>query len=192
MKKNSIIIISAFLLLNLLSGCSSSEKKVQLGAFETGANSPAGENNSLFSLTNIQSGFMINSVLDQSGREISAWRMTQQETPVEVLVTSPSGWVQFNDPLTNQCLNALSGRSLAKGSCDGKASLFILIPSTTGAVQIQSVVSGMCIVDKENEAFFKFGKCVADFTQPQLIVPEKNLWMLNPPVTVSTLAPINI
>ncbi|EKC2495426.1 toxin [Salmonella enterica] len=192
MKKNSVITIVFFFLFSILSGCSSSEESEQPGASNANSDSITPENGSLFSLRNIQSGFMIPSVLNQEGREISGWRLIQQPTPAEALVHSPSGWVQFNDPLTERCMIAASGLNLVKGACNTRESLFILIPSTTGAVQIKSVVSGKCILDQEDGDVFKFGECIADIQKPQLIVPERNLWMLNPPVTVSSIAPVKL
>lgn len=187
------IIFALICIINITSGCSSSNNSAS--TFLNSESDLYGEeNSSLFSLRNIQSGFMIYNILDQKGREQSGWKLIPQETPIEVLATTPGGWIQFKDPVTQQCLNARGGRALSKGTCDirDKESLFILIPSTTGAVQIQSVYSGDCILDKNNTDSFLFGKCISDLQQPQLIVPEKNLWMLNPPVTPSTPAPITI
>ncbi|ECY4647022.1 toxin [Salmonella enterica subsp. enterica] len=152
---------------------------------------PATENSSLFSIRNVQSGYIINNVVDQFGREMNNWQLVPQVTPADVLAINPSGWVQFKDPKSFSCLIDQSGRSISKGTCDikNKSSLFILIPSTTGAVQIKSFSSGKCLVDKLEGAGFIFGECVADASRPFLTVPEKNLWMLNPPVTASSVAP---
>ncbi|HBZ9867804.1 TPA: toxin [Salmonella enterica subsp. houtenae] len=145
-------------------------------------------------MRNVQSGYIINNVVDQSGREMNNWQLVPQVTPSDVLAVSPGGWVQFKDPMSFSCLTDQGGRSVSKGSCDIKnqSSLFILIPSTTGAVQIMSFTSGKCLVDKAEGAGFIFGECVADVSRPFLTVPEKNLWMLNPPVTASSVAPENV
>ncbi|SUG15045.1 Cytolethal distending toxin A/C family [Salmonella enterica subsp. arizonae] len=99
---------------------------------------------------------MITNILDQQGREQSGWELIQQETPIEVLATTPGGWIQFRDPITRQCLNAINGVALTKGTCDlkNRESLFVLIPSTTGAVQIQSVNSKTCVIDQDNTDHF--------------------------------------
>ncbi|EDQ1985366.1 toxin [Salmonella enterica] len=191
MKKN---IIMLFFFTSILTGCGSSVNNERLVSLNPGEDISGAENGSLFSIRNIQSGFMITNILDQQGREQSGWELIQQETPIEVLATTPGGWIQFHDPITRQCLNAINGVALTKGTCDlkNRASLFVLIPSTTGAVQIQSVHSKTCIIDQDNTDHFLFGRCVADIQNPQQVVPEKNLWMLNPPVTASSMAPINI
>lgn len=184
MKKKLIILIST---ISLLAGCSTTGNNEHSDAFNT-------ENGSLFSVRNVQSGFMISNVLDQQGYELRGWQLIPQITPFEVLAQSPSGWVQFKDPGSDYCLVAQAGRSLSKSICNvkNKETLFILIPSTTGAVQIQSVASGTCIIDKEDSDNFKFSKCIADVRRPDLVIPEKNLWMLNPPVIASSIAPENI
>ncbi|EBX7469999.1 toxin [Salmonella enterica subsp. enterica] len=185
--------IFIFTCMMIISGCSSTNNN-QSVFVSSGSDLSDTENGSLFSIRNIQSGFMIENILDQKGQEQSGWQLIQQETPAEVLAITPGGWVQFKDPVTQQCLNAPGGMALSKGTCDikNKESLFILIPSTTGAVQIKSVYTGNCILDKNNTDHFTFGKCIADFRQPQLIVPPKNLWMLNPPVTPSPPAPVTL
>ncbi|EIK1318295.1 toxin, partial [Salmonella enterica] len=96
----SIIIICV---INLVSGCSATGTNETSNAFDT-------ENGSLFSIRNVQSGFMIPNVLDQQGQELRGWEVVPQVTPVEILAQSPSGWVQFKDPGSTNCLVAQSGR----------------------------------------------------------------------------------
>lgn len=183
MKSYQMIIIA---LSFFLTACGATDNEHPVREFPSSA-----ENSALFSIRNIQSGYIINNVLDRFGRELNNWQLVPQVTPVDVLAINPGGWVQFKDPESFSCLIDDEGRTISKGSCDikNKSSLFILIPSTTGAVQIKSFSSGKCLVDKVEGAGFVFGECVADVSRPFLTVPEKNLWMLNPPVTASSIAP---
>ncbi len=169
-----------------LTGCTGSQN-VYLETLDNFEN----ENTSLFTIRNIQSGFMIINIPDQHGREIGNWQVVPINTPVDVLVNDPSGWIQFKDPSSNQCLSVLNGRSLSKSECNykNKETLFVLIPSTSRAVQIKSVSSQKCITDKGNDSFFHLENCVADFNRPNLVIPTKNLWMLNPPISSSMVAP---
>ncbi|MCM5187244.1 cytolethal distending toxin type V subunit CdtC, partial [Escherichia coli] len=58
----------------------------------------------------------------------------------------------------------------------------------TGAVQIKSVLSGLCFLDSKNSGLsFETGKCIADFKKPFEVVPQSHLWMLNP---LNTESPI--
>ncbi|HHR4052556.1 TPA: toxin [Salmonella enterica] len=184
---NNMKLVIIIFLINILAGCVTSASNELNGVFDS-------ENGSLFSIRNIQSGFMIPNTLDQHGRELKGWQLVPKVTPVEVLVNFPGGWVQFKDPFSSNCLAAQRSLAINKSTCDinNKDTLFILIPSTTGAVQIQSVSSGLCIIDKGSNDNFQFGKCIADFQHPDLIIPEKNLWMLNPPVTASSVAPLRV
>ncbi|EHN2064680.1 toxin, partial [Salmonella enterica subsp. enterica serovar 4,5,12:b:-] len=55
------------------------------------------------------------------------------------------------------------------------------IPSTTGAVQIKIVFSGLCVLDSKNSGLsFETGNCIADLKRPFEVVPQSHLWMLNP------------
>ncbi|EAO6410083.1 toxin [Salmonella enterica] len=152
------------------------------------------ENGSLFSIRNVQSGSFIENQLDQFGRELANWQIVPQVTPASILATNPSGWVQIKDPESSQCLSAQGGESLGKVICNirNKDTLFILIPSTTGAVQIKAFGSGKCLADKTTGSNFIFDNCVADVNRPFVPVPEKKLWMLNPPLTESSVAPVEM
>lgn len=141
------------------------------------------ENSSLFTFRNVQSGYMIHNGLDQKGRETIGWEVVPVKTPVEALVKDQSGWVMIRTPNTDQCLGTPDGKNLLKMNCDpmNKKTLFSFIPSTTGAVQIKILLSELCILDSVNSGLsFNVGKCVDDFTKPYEVVPQRNLWMLNP------------
>ncbi|ECO4849921.1 TPA: toxin [Salmonella enterica] len=169
----------ALLLIVSLTGCGThiAEKKSSDNEFEK-------ENNSLFTFRNIQSGFMIYNALDQQGRETTGWEVVEVDTPLEAQVTDQSGWVIIRNPKTDQCLGTPDGRVLLKLKCDsaGNKAIFTFIPSTTGAVQIKSVPYARCITDsKDSGLSFPLGKCIADAGKPYEVVPQMNLWMLNPP-----------
>lgn len=174
----------------LLVGCAQSFSNEHLLSEDADALSE--ENGSSFSLRNVQSGSIIPTALNQQGRETSSWQLVPIKTPADILAQDPSGWIQFKYPNSSICLSALGGRALSKSECDinDKETLFILIPSTTRSVQIKSVSSKKCITDQGNDDFFHFEECIADFNKPFLVIPTKNLWMLNPPVTSSPVAPI--
>ncbi|EAA8634481.1 toxin [Salmonella enterica subsp. enterica] len=167
------------LFLVLLTGCG--QNSIQLNPSD---NDFVRENNSLFTLRNIQSGFMLYNGLDQQGRETTGWEVVEVDTPLEAQVTDQSGWIMFRNPGTDQCLGTPDGRVLMKIKCNssGNKAIFSLIPSTTGAVQIKSVAYGQCITDSKNSGLsFPLGKCIADAGKPYEVVPQMNLWMLNPP-----------
>lgn len=162
----------------LIAGCSSSQEVANNQIDELGK-----ENNSLFTFRNIQSGLMIHNGLDLHGRETIGWEIVPVKTPEEALVTDQSGWIMIRTPNTDQCLGTPDGRNLLKMTCNptDKKTLFSLIPSTTGAVQIKSVLSGLCFLDSKNSGLsFETGKCIADFKKPFEVVPQNHLWMLNP------------
>ncbi|HFW5421927.1 TPA: toxin [Salmonella enterica subsp. enterica serovar Wandsworth] len=142
------------------------------------------ENNSLFTFRNIQSGFMLYNALDQKGRETTGWAVEEVDTPLEAQLTEQSGWIIIRNPGTEQCLGTPDGRVLMKMKCTaaGNKTIFSFIPSTTGAVQIKSVPYGTCVSDsKDSGLSFPLKKCIADPSKPYEIVPQMNLWMLNPP-----------
>ncbi|EED1372246.1 toxin [Escherichia coli] len=179
--KRLIIIVTIL----LIAGCSSSQEADNNLIDELGK-----ENNSLFTFRNIQSGLMLYNKLDQHGRETTGWEVVPVKTPAEALVTDQSGWIMIRTPNTDQCLGTPDGRNLLKMQCNptDNKTLFSLIPSTTGAVQIKSVLSGLCFLDSKNSGLnFETGKCIADFKKPFEIVPQSHLWMLNPLNTESSV-----
>nr|AEM17343.1 CdtC [Providencia alcalifaciens] len=163
----------------LMAGCSSSQEAVNnLIDEELGK-----ENNSLFTFRNIQSGQMLHNSLDLHGKETTGWKVVPLKTPAEALVTDQSGWIMIRTPNTDQCLGTPDGRNLLKMTCNptDKKTLFSFIPSTTGAVQIKSVLSERCFLDSKNSGLsFETGECIADIKKPFEVVPQSHLWMLNP------------
>ncbi|EBD0958123.1 toxin [Salmonella enterica] len=173
MKKLAIIFTAL-----LIAGCSSLSDTGNNQTDELGK-----ENNSLFTFRNIQSGLMLHNGLDQHGRETTGWEVVPVNTPVESLFTDQSGWVMIRTPNTDQCLGTPDGRNLLKMDCNpaNKKTLFSFIPSTTGAVQIKIVFSGLCVLDSKNSGLsFETGNCIADLKRPFEVVPQSHLWMLNP------------
>lgn len=167
----------------LITGCTSSMDIRNAPADELGK-----ENNSLFTFRNIQSGLMLHNKLDQHGRETIGWEIVPVKTPSEALVIDQSGWIMIRTPNTDQCLGTPDGINLLKMTCNpaDKKILFTLIPSTTGAVQIKSVLSGLCFIDSKNSGLsFETGKCIADIKKTFEVVPQGHLWMLNPLNTAS-------
>ncbi|EPT7718410.1 toxin [Escherichia coli] len=180
--KNLVIIFTML----LIAGCSSSQNVINNNQIDELGK----ENNSLFTFRNIQSGLMLHNRQDQYGRETTGWEVVPVRTPAEALVIDQSGWVMIRTPNTDQCLGTPDGRNLLKMSCDptDKKTLFSFIPSTTGAVQIKSVLSGSCLLDSRNSGLsFETGECIADFKKPFEVVPQSHLWMLNPLNTESTV-----
>lgn len=168
-----------FFLIVILSGCSNNNMLLLSSNDDLGQ-----ENTSLFTLRNIQSGFMLYNGLDQQGRETLGWSLVEVETPIEASLVDQSGWIMFQSPGTNQCLGSPDGRVLIKMPCNssGNKTIFTLITSTTGAVQIKSIPSGMCILDSSNSGLsFPLGKCINDIQKLYEVIPQRNLWMLNPP-----------
>ncbi|EBP3056818.1 TPA: toxin [Salmonella enterica subsp. enterica serovar Reading] len=173
---NKILIMCT---LAVLSGCAHNSLQSGSGGDDSGK-----ENNSLFTFRNIQSGFMLYNALDQKGRETTGWAVEEVDTPLEAQLTDQSGWIIIRNPGTDQCLGSPDGRVLMKMKCTvaGNKTMFSFIPSTTGAVQIKSVPYGTCVSDsKDNGLTFPLGKCIADPGKPYEVVPQMNLWMLNPP-----------
>lgn len=178
MKKITLLITTL-----LLNGCTSESNLIKKTSNELG-----NENNALFTIRNIQSGYMINNTLNQQGRETKGWEIIPVRTPEELLITDQSGWIMIRNPGTDQCLGTPDGYNLIKMDCNTpeKMTLFSFIPSTTGAVQIKIIYSGFCLTDSLNGGLsFETGKCIADLTKPSEIIPQRNLWMLNPQNTPS-------
>ncbi|MEG0197156.1 MAG: hypothetical protein RR676_08145 [Acinetobacter sp.] len=119
------------------------------------------------------------------------WSIHEVKTSDVDLIKNPSGFIQFQSPNnTEGCLGS-SNEKLITGNCStlGKDSFFTLIPSTTGAVQIKSVVSQKCIVRGQSIVDFHMGSCVEDLQRTYLIVPTGNLWVIGPPVAPAKISP---
>ncbi|EFC2186175.1 toxin, partial [Escherichia coli] len=139
------------------------------------------ENSSLFSIRNIQSGRLINNILDRTGKEQKGWEIIPQETPQQLKASYKNGLVKIVNPKTDQCLAVLSGRTVAKAPCASgdNITLFSFIPTTTGAVMIKNVGANKCISDViSGTDIFKVDVCITSQTET---IPVSMLWMLTPP-----------
>ncbi|WP_160171666.1 RICIN domain-containing protein [Vibrio cholerae] len=192
MIKNIITLTKVFMATLFIVSCSS-DREI-LDSTQHNNQNFSGENNARFGLRNLQSGLAIVNVPDERSRDIVGWDLISIDVPEQDTSKYPGGWVAFNVPGTDKCLALLNSNSLGRAPCDssGNIAVFTLIPSTTGAVQIKSVRFGTCIQDVEpGTDKFTMGKCIEDPSNPMEIVPERSLWMLNPPSSESTVTPLS-
>lgn len=190
MIKHTILLIKTIIVAFFITSCSSAQKNLNVKS--NGNRAFIEENNSRFSLRNIQSGQVIINISDQQGRELVGWELFSVSVPDREASKYPGGWVEFSVPSSDRCLALVNSTTLDKAPCgaSGNITVFTLIPSTTGAVQIKSVGFGTCIQDVDlGTDHFTMGRCIEDVSNPTETVPERSLWMLNPPSNESPLTP---
>ena len=135
------------------------------------------------SLRNIASGELL-----VVNNKFSIWIIDEVQNPGYLNNRFSVGIVQLriaNNP--KKCL-ATNGAGLKArlNQCDelekgNHSTLFSIIPASNGAIQIQSVSSGLCLIINKNNLSSKtpiLGNCELNLTS---FVPFENLWALLPP-----------
>lgn len=107
--------------------------------------------------------------------------------PEKTFFQNTSGITQFQTPGLPRCLYTINNRIIT-ANCDplDAGSLWQLIPSTKGGVQIQSMRSQQCLSAGDRYTDFRLTDCQTD---PNQIVSPKLLWILAPAANQATLSP---
>lgn len=117
------------------------------------------------------------------------WNMVEVPLPGYLSKKYPFGAVQFQHiKQADKCLIS-NGFWTALGDCAGVANgdhrtLFSLLPTSSGAFQIQSIAAEGCLVaesnfDKKNTQSLKIAPCYNDIRTP---IDLHWLWILTPPI----------
>ncbi|WDB52787.1 toxin [Escherichia albertii] len=142
----------------------------------------------LVNIRNVLTGGIIRNPV---GRDfnVNNWVISEVKTNDLDLISAPGGHIQIKNPDGNECLAIFKGQLAVAKVCseNNRNALFTLITSDTGAVQIQSIVSGQCLGSD-----FKLTKCVNDLGRPFDMVPTGLLWMLNPPLSPAIMSPLTL
>ncbi|URL01649.1 hypothetical protein L4F91_09015 [Avibacterium sp. 20-126] len=106
--------------------------------------------------------------------------------PSETSLTK-SGLTQFRAIGFPRCLYSIQNRFIT-ANCDPRdnGSLWQLIPSTLGGVQIKSVRTELCLSAGQSYSDYQFAPCQEDENKP---VSTKLLWILAPAAMPASLSP---
>lgn len=144
----------------------------------------------LINIRNVQTGGII---INLQGEDFNRnnWALREVHVPGLDLVHNPSGFVQFLNPDGNECLSVSGQHISVTDNCspNNKSSLFTMIPSTSGAVQIKSISSNLCITNGIGIIDFRLGPCVDNLATPSKVIDTGRLWMINPPIAPAKLSP---
>ncbi|RIY32866.1 hypothetical protein CKF54_04010 [Psittacicella hinzii] len=155
---------------------------------EAGVNAPGSslileqtQVNPLISLRSLATGVPLNNQV-LAGDDKYVWQIS------EVMPQGKTaGLTQFKVPGTARCLYTLQGRIIS-ANCDpfDNGSLWQVIPTTLGGVQIKSVRAQMCLSAGTSYDDFTLAPCQED---ERTLVPLKLLWVFAPAAVNATLVP---
>ncbi|HHW7483091.1 TPA: toxin [Escherichia coli] len=142
----------------------------------------------LVNIRNVLTGSIIRNPVG-SDFNVNNWVISEVKTNDLDLISAPGGHIQIKNPDGNECLAIFKGQLAVAKICteNNRNALFTFITSDTGAVQIQSILSGQCLGSD-----YKLTKCVNDLGHPFDLVPPELLWMLNPPLSPAIMSPLTV
>lgn len=137
------------------------------------------------SLRSLETGVPLSNQQYQDDRQY-IWSV-QEIDPAKTPFKLSHGLSQFKALGFNRCLYTFKTR-LIVAHCDPLDSntLWALLPTSTGALQIESIGSGKCLTAGDSYSDFRLGDCVKDQNTK---ISVKNLWFLAPPFTPAEISP---
>lgn len=141
--------------------------------------------NPAISLRSLETGVPLSNQQYQDNRQF-VWHIEEidaKKTPFKL----SHGLSQFKALGFDRCLYTFKTR-LIVSHCDPLDSntLWALLPTDTGALQIESIGSGKCLTAGNSYSDFRLGDCVKN---QNTSISVKNLWFLAPPFTPAKISP---
>lgn len=158
----------------------SAQNKLQISTIED-----VTQVNPLISLRSLETGVPLRNGQYKDDRDFQ-WIMSEV-APTQTLLKNNIGLTQFKAPDLPRCLYTIQER-LITASCDplDNGSLWRIIPSTLGGVQIKSLRNGLCLSAGDSYSDFRLAECQEIENQT---VPIQRLWIFAPPAMPASLAP---
>lgn len=142
----------------------------------------------LISLRSLETGVPLYNAQYQDDRK-NLW-IVKEVLPALTPFKTLSGLTQFKVPALSRCLYTIQDRFVV-ASCDpaDAGSLWQIIPTTLGGVQIKSMRTGTCLSAGDRYSDYRLAPCQEDETK---LVSVKRLWIFAPPAIEATLAPAEL
>lgn len=141
--------------------------------------------NRLLTLRNIATGELLRNNQYEDERNL-IW-IIEEVPPEKTFFQTSSGITQFHTPDLPRCLYTIQNRIIT-ANCDplDAGSLWQIIPTTKGGVEIKSLRSGQCLSAGDSRLDFRLENCAEDPEQPASV---KLLWVFAPAAINTSLSP---
>lgn len=141
--------------------------------------------NPFISLRSLETGVPLENGQFQDEQK-TLW-VIQEVLPQQSALPAQAGLTQFKVPTLPRCLYSIQDRIIV-ASCDAfdPGSLWQIIPTSLGGVQIKSLRTGKCLSAGDSYDDFRFAPCQEEERKP---VSVKLQWILAPGAVNATLVP---
>ncbi|OBX05989.1 hypothetical protein QV06_00080 [Gallibacterium genomosp. 3] len=141
--------------------------------------------NPLITLRSLATGSPLTNGQYEDERNL-AW-IISEALPQQTLFSNQSGLTQFRAPDLQRCLYTIQNR-LITANCDtfDSGSLWRIIPTKMGGVQIKSLRNNLCLSAGNSYSDFRLANCQESETQKASV---KLLWLFSPAAINASLSP---